>query len=346
MEFPDVYEDVFHGSEYIWVRDGKITMNDMVLLLSIDGAQLYQSKQSDCWIFIWIIFDNAPDSRYKKKYILPGGFIGGPNKPKNLDSFLFPSLYHLAALQKEGLKIFNGITKQIFTSYLFFLFGMADGPGMTYLNGLVGHTGGVGCRLHCDVPGRRKAGAPTYFPAALKPRDYNISGCNHPDVNLQVDRTPNPSKYAQNLNLVLASPNEAKYKANWLKTGIVKPSIFSGLPSTWAFLIPNCFPLNLIHLASLNIPDLLISLWRGTLYCDQSDDKSQWDWVALTGEVWIEHGKLVADTSHYLPGSFDRPPHNPAEKISSGYKAWEFLLYIFVLGPAVFHVVLPDKYWR
>ena len=61
---------------------------------------------------------------------------------------------------------------------------MADGPGMTYLNGLVGHTGGVGCRLHCDVPGHRKAGVLTYFPATLKPRDYIANSCNHPDVNL------------------------------------------------------------------------------------------------------------------------------------------------------------------
>ena len=38
----------------------------------------------------------------------------------------------------------------------------------------------------------------------------------------------------------------------------------------------------------------------------------------------------------YLPGSFDCPPHNPAEKISSGYKVWKFLLYLYGLGPGVF----------
>ena len=31
--------------------------------------------------------------------------------------------------------------------------------------------------------------------------------------------------------------------------------------------------------------------------------------------------------------------------MSSGYKAWEFLLYLFVLGPALFQTVLPEKYW-
>src|SRR5882762_10470684 len=90
--------------------------------------------------------------------------------------------------------------------------------------------------------------------------------------------------------------------------------------------IPNCFPLDLMHLVSLNIPDLLLSLWRGTLYHEKNDDKSTWDWAVLRGDIWKDHGKVVASTTPQLPGSFDRPPRNPAEKMSSGYKAWKFLL--------------------
>ncbi|KAI0279594.1 hypothetical protein BC826DRAFT_925959, partial [Russula brevipes] len=48
----------------------------------------------------------------------------------------------------------------------------------------------------------------------------------------------------------------------------------------------------------------------------------------------------------YFPGSFDRPPRNPAEKINSGYKAWECLLYLYGLGPALFHGILPAPYWK
>ncbi|KAH7917471.1 hypothetical protein BV22DRAFT_989347, partial [Leucogyrophana mollusca] len=89
------------------VQQGDIKDTDTVLMLSMDGAQLYQNKQSDCWIYIWILLDLSPDLRYKKKYILPGGFIPGPNKPKNVDSFLFPGLHHLAALQREGLRVWD-----------------------------------------------------------------------------------------------------------------------------------------------------------------------------------------------------------------------------------------------
>jgi len=101
-----------------------------------------------------------------------------------------------------------------------------------------------------------------------------------------------------------------------------------------------------MHLASLNIPDLFINLWRGTLDCDKNDNRSTWDWAVLKGQIWENHGRDVAHATPYLPGSFDRPPRNPAEKISSGYKAWEYLLYLYGLGPGVFYNVLPQIYYK
>ncbi|KAI0276983.1 hypothetical protein BC826DRAFT_928107, partial [Russula brevipes] len=64
------------------------------------------------------------------------------------------------------------------------------------------------------------------------------------------------------------------------------------------------------------------------------------------GDVWQSHRRDVANSTPYLPGSFDRPPRNPAEKINSGYKAWEFLLYIFGLGPGLLYGVLPQGIWQ
>jgi hypothetical protein len=48
----------------------------------------------------------------------------------------------------------------------------------------------------------------------------------------------------------------------------------------------------------------------------------------------------------YLPGSFDWPPRNPAEKINSRYKAWEWLQYIYGYGLVLFYHILPRKYWQ
>jgi hypothetical protein len=72
-------------------------------MLLIDSTQLYESKQSDCWIYIWVLLELAPDLCYKQKYVLPGGFIPGPKKPKNMDSFMYTGLHHLLALQKDSL---------------------------------------------------------------------------------------------------------------------------------------------------------------------------------------------------------------------------------------------------
>lgn len=65
----------------------------------------------------------------------------------------------------------------------------------------------------------------------------------------------------------------------------------------------------------------------------------------MQGAVWENHRKDVAAYTLYLPGSFDCSSHNLAEKILSGYKAWEFLLYLYGLGPAMLYNILPEKYW-
>jgi len=66
----------------------------------------------------------------------------------------------------------------------------------------------------------------------------------------------------------------------------------------------------------------------------------------LQGSTWVAHRQQIASATLYLLGFFDHPPHNPAEKILSGYKAWEFLLYLYGLGPGVFYNILPEKYWQ
>lgn len=172
-----VYEDYLHGQDYLdAVIRGDIRDTDVVVFGSIDGAQLYRNKKSDCWMSIWIIADLGPDKRYKVRAVLPDAFFPGPNKPKHVDSFKFPSIHHLSAIQKEGLRIWDAYDSKVVTSYPFLLLQTADGPGMTTLNGLVGHHGVYGCRLYCPLKGRRKDGKPHYYPVLKRPTNYNLSG--------------------------------------------------------------------------------------------------------------------------------------------------------------------------
>jgi len=108
---------------------------------------------------------------------------------------------------------------------------------MAYLNSLVGHHGKFGCHLYCLTPGCHKTNSSHYYPALLKPLDYTMAGCDHPDLS-HFSTTTSHSHYFTNLHFLLASPNDTQYKKRWLETGIVKPTIFLGLPTHSTLGIP------------------------------------------------------------------------------------------------------------
>ena len=342
----DEYSDILHGTDIITAfQDGRIEESDIVLIFSIDGAQLYAKKASACWIYIWVLVNLSPTERYKKNRVFIGGFIPGPNNPKNLDSFLLPGLQHLAALQKEGLRIWDAALQREVLSKVFLALITADGPGMMHITGLVGYHGKHGCRLYCGMRGRRERHGKHYFPALLKPVDYNVLDCTHEDINVKELPVPSRERYHENLRSLVTSPNDSQYRARRLATGISKPSIFSGLDRLSTLGLPHSAGSDIMHLASLNLSDLIISLWRSTIDCTRPDNKLTWDWAVLQGDIWQQHGQAVADAVHYLPSSFDRPPCNIAEKLTSGYKAWEFPLYLYGLGPGLLYGMLPDKFF-
>ena len=191
---PDIYDDILCGESYLdLVDDGTIDEYDTVLMLSIDGAQLYEHKESDCWIYIWILVDLGPDGRYKIRNILPGGVIPGPKAPKNLDSFLFPGLAHVSALQREGLHIWDAYHQRRAIAFLFLLLVLADAVAMAQLSGSVSHHGRKGCRLLCGLIGQNKARQGHYYPALLRPTGFeNHRTSSHPDVDINTLPIPTP----------------------------------------------------------------------------------------------------------------------------------------------------------
>ena len=100
-----------------------------------------------------------------------------------------------------------------------------------------------------------------------------------------------------------------------------------------------------MHLGTFNLSDLLVTLWRGILNHDTDDLPSSWLWAVLNGKIWETHSRYVAAATPFLPGSFDQPPRNIAEKINSGYKAWEWFLYLYGLALALLYGVLPKPYY-
>ena len=55
------YDDILSGEAYLGAVDnGTVGEHDTVLMFSLDGAQLYWHKRSDCIIYIWIILCQSP----------------------------------------------------------------------------------------------------------------------------------------------------------------------------------------------------------------------------------------------------------------------------------------------
>ncbi|KIN97842.1 hypothetical protein M404DRAFT_31928 [Pisolithus tinctorius Marx 270] len=336
----DLYDNFCKGSDYLEaVKWGDIKPDDIVLMISLNSAQLYESKESNCWIYIWIVMNHAPDKHYKKHYILPGSFIPGRNKPKNIDSFLFPGLHHLATLQNEHLCIWDASQNITFLSDLYLIFAMADGPGLVYFNGMVGHSGCNGCCLYCGL--LRHCKGNHYYPALLLPNNYNMEGSNHPDHSPYDIQDPGSSEYFENLCLLVTAHNTTQYKKLHMETGITKPAILLSLNVSHMLGIPNCLTPDIMHLVAL-LSDLFLSLWHGTINCTPPDHLSQWPWAVFRcSDAWELHGTLISSATQHLPGSFNHKPCNPAEKILSGYKTWEFQLYMFSITPALLHGILP-----
>jgi hypothetical protein len=197
----------------------------------------------------------------------------------------------------------------------------------------------------CGHPSRRVPGTGHYYPALLKPDGYRESGCNHDNISLNNVPSPSTDLYRQHLEYVLQAPNITEFKKRRLETEINGVSIFDGVPHKTEIL--TLFTADLMHLTALNFAELISSLLRGTIKRADSDPLSSWTWAVLRDQTWIDHGQAVADAKCYLPGTlFDRVPRDPAKKVSSGYKAKEYQIWIYVLCPGLLYGVLPDNHWE
>src|SRR6266404_9785155 len=127
----DVYDNTACGDGLMdaW-PSGVFCGSDVALQFSINSAQLRPNQPSEAWVFIWVIHTLPPTIWYTKAFVIPAAIVPGPNKPIEIDSFLFPLLYHVAALQQEGLAVFDASLGRIVPSCQpMIIFGTADSPG-------------------------------------------------------------------------------------------------------------------------------------------------------------------------------------------------------------------------
>ncbi|KAH9857737.1 hypothetical protein C2E23DRAFT_865488 [Lenzites betulinus] len=273
------------------------------------------NKKSDCWMSLWLVW-------YKKIYLLPGMIIPSPNHLQVLDLFLSPGFFHVSALMHKGLEAFHAMLHCQINSKIFLALGMADSPGMVMFSGSVRHHGTLGCCAMCGLLGRHKPGCLHYYPALLRPTSALAPGCAYDNISLALIPLPSLCR----------------------ATGLCKPNIMSGLSQTLP--VPFCFPLDLMHLTCLNIPDLFVNLWCGTILGSTLSDAKIWDYAILANpDIWIACSLHVKRAWTYLPGFFDHAPCNMADKLNSGYNAIKYTTWFYNYTPAMLHLSLPVAYW-
>ncbi|KZW02952.1 hypothetical protein EXIGLDRAFT_577068, partial [Exidia glandulosa HHB12029] len=367
-----LFDDITCGSDVLTAMlKEQLDPDDTVLIMTMDGAQLYRNKVSGCWMVAFVMATMGPDCRYKKQYIVPAATVPGPHKPEIMESVLFRTLQHISAVNRNGgLRIWDAYRATrayrelciqqgrvprdaFYLSGLYLLFGTADHEAMPTLTGTVKHSGKHSCRIGCPCRGRRMAGGRRgghYYPMLAIPDNYAVVGCDHPDQPYDSAGAPDPLRYLRNLRLICEAQTNAAYERLRLETGIVKPSPLLGLfisaERPMILGLPNMCPGDNMHLL-MNIAIHFLKLWRAEIDCVGPDSKATWDWATLrNADTWTRHGAEVAFLMFFTPTSFERYARNIAEKINSGYKATEWLNYFWVHGPGLFFSVLPFKYWQ
>jgi hypothetical protein len=342
----DEWEDVFDGKDFLNWFDC-FNVHDSFILYTCNGAQIYKSKSSDCWYSIALLLNLPIDMRYKATELLPLSIV--PGKPKHTDSFNFPVFHKICCLMKEGMDVYNAKDGTIYNSKLYLPFACADGPALVTLDGGVGHSGAHGCHLHCPSRSRHKHQAPHYYPATQCPNDFHVTGSDFPDLDLGTiaNWEPDDQTYLRDMAKLLSARTQREFAWLRLETGLTKPSIFLGFPSKNIFGIPGTFALDLFHLPALNAPDLLFSLWRGSMKCDteNGDSKATWNRFMCFQDstTWKQWGARIGSLVPYIPVWHGRAPRNPAEKMSSGYKGEEYENLVFGLGPQEFEEKMSNK---
>jgi hypothetical protein len=329
------------------IDEDTIKPEDVVILFSMDGAQLLKLKASDCWIYIWIVLEFSPEERFKKNIgVYPGGFIPGPNNPKNYDSFLFRGLHYLNALMNDGLGIWDASRRLSYTSHPYLMFTTLDGVALARIHGVNGHLGAVGCRIMCPQKARRRKKGKRYYPACRRANGERVDGSDHPDINPAHVEAPSSAVYDAGLRKVLAVRSDAEFKRVRMQTGISKQTIFSGLRRMPAF--PQCLTIDCMHLCGPNLQDLLVPLLRGdSEMCVAPDKTADWPWAVFSDqELWELTGADVAEKRSALSTSHGRPPRDPALKLHSGYRTWEVIMWLWIIAPGLWHDILPEAYFR
>ena len=118
-----VFRDFFDGDLFQTFHKQELGLfddpRDLAFQLSLDGVQLTNLRHHEVIPVILCNLNLPPDERYQAKNILPSMIIPGPQKPREIDSFLLPLIQELLELDK-GINAIDADSAQVSIIYNYY----------------------------------------------------------------------------------------------------------------------------------------------------------------------------------------------------------------------------------
>ncbi|KAH0611860.1 uncharacterized protein H6S33_011125 [Morchella sextelata] len=249
---------------------------DLGFVLTTDGVQIFQSRAKfSIWPIALLCLNLPPTVRAKRQNMLCTGFIPGPKTPRDIDSFLYPLVKELEALERGIRGVLNAsipswMPEKHFTLHGYLCLVAADMIAREKLMKVTGNRSYCYCE-YCMVRGVWNGSlyCPMTPPTDTPQKARIRKGSGYPWKTW--DRTSLPMRIDEEFRLVAQQIARrgatAQQKA---KYGIKGLSILSRLT---AVDFPRSFPPDSMHLWFENIIPDLVKHWRGKFVCDVGESE-------------------------------------------------------------------------
>ena len=335
--------DVFDGSHYLGLLQKEVTINghglghayfsdprDIALGLGTDGVGPWRRRKSTFWPILLYNFNLPPEEHSHDDNTICIGEVPGPEKPKDMDSFLYPAVQELLKLS-VGVRAYDVIEEEIFTLQAYLLTVFGDIPAVSMLLRMKGHNARSPCRL-CTIQGIRIPDSRItthYVPLCRK--NLHAGQVDYDPTNLPL-RTH--EQFMEQACEVQSAETTAQSDRLATKYGINGVPLLSVLDS---LSLPLSTGYEFMHLIFENLIPNLALLWSGNFKGLNKDQP-----FVFSKTVWEAIGTTTVASRSTMPSSYGAAvPNIATDRSTFSAEAWcQWALFV---GPVVLNGRFPHR---
>ncbi|KAE8243535.1 hypothetical protein A4X06_0g6251 [Tilletia controversa] len=332
-----VFLDFGDGAVMNLLRERGVLLRDgeEAYMLSVDGAQMVDRKESNGWIVLFSCLNTRPSTRFRRQGTFVASVIPGPQNPVNVGSFLYPIMQEFAKASK-GHWLWDGNERQRFLWKAYLVFAAADQPGSQKINHMTGTSGFSGCRI-CHMVANYLPGdgqVTGYFPIKSTGSESDPPiNADRPEYDPEELPLRTERSYIDALDELDGCLTRAERAETRKLNGVSSRPLLSASP---AFVMPSFFPIDIFHLFGVNLPSLI---WDTFTHAKPGDP------FTLSEEQTTFFASILKKAGTDLPSSFSSGlPRDPTEFSKSYYKMFEWSLVLYTyLPPFLLAIDAPDQ---